>query len=291
MPVSLNRPNLNLRDGLQDVQKAINGQPALRTVSGNKLPQTMKTGDFLPVLTASGISITIGGAKNTRRSINIPSDLSSSLKGYKAPQTGIVPPSITDNFPASGDFGWYSDTLAGLNYFVINDSGTLRPLSLSTLNGTFADITGTISAAQHGNLTSGGPLHNFSVISGTITSLQHGKRGLTDGTDPLHPYASHTSDGFMSKEHFDLLNTATTNPLSNTILLRDFEGGSSISFLNLATLGGGGPGSLLVNSIKVVGEQQPAISDPLGGTTVDLEARIALILLLTAMRTHGLIHT
>ena len=44
-----------------------------------------------------------------------------------------------------------------------------------------------------------------------------------------------------------------------------------------------------VNEIKVVGEQQPAIADPSGGSTTDSEARSAIGDILAAMREHGLI--
>lgn len=46
-----------------------------------------------------------------------------------------------------------------------------------------------------------------------------------------------------------------------------------------------------VDGMQVVKEQQPAIADPSGGTTIDTEARAQLILLLNAARAHGLIAT
>lgn len=48
---------------------------------------------------------------------------------------------------------------------------------------------------------------------------------------------------------------------------------------------------LVVNSIQVIGEQGAAIADPTGGATTDAEARTSIGLILTALRTHGLIAT
>ncbi len=44
-----------------------------------------------------------------------------------------------------------------------------------------------------------------------------------------------------------------------------------------------------VDGQQVVGARAPAIADPAGGTTVDLEARSAIAGLLSALRQHGLI--
>ena len=44
-----------------------------------------------------------------------------------------------------------------------------------------------------------------------------------------------------------------------------------------------------INDTKVVGEQEGAITDPSGGSTIDSEARTALGSILTALRAHGLI--
>ena len=46
-----------------------------------------------------------------------------------------------------------------------------------------------------------------------------------------------------------------------------------------------------VDGTQVVKEQQPAVANPTGGATIDAEARAQLILLLDAMRAHGLIST
>lgn len=46
---------------------------------------------------------------------------------------------------------------------------------------------------------------------------------------------------------------------------------------------------LLIDGVQVVGSRGAAIGDPAGGTAVDAEARAAVVQILTALRTHGLI--
>jgi hypothetical protein len=47
--------------------------------------------------------------------------------------------------------------------------------------------------------------------------------------------------------------------------------------------------SLLIGDKKVVGERQPAVPSPSGGTTIDAEARLAIAALTAALMSHGLI--
>jgi hypothetical protein len=47
--------------------------------------------------------------------------------------------------------------------------------------------------------------------------------------------------------------------------------------------------SLIVGGQKVVGERQPAVPSPSGGTTIDAEARAAIVALTAALKSHGLI--
>ena len=49
--------------------------------------------------------------------------------------------------------------------------------------------------------------------------------------------------------------------------------------------------SLRISGAQVVGEQEAAISDPVGGTIIDVEARAAIAALIAAARAHGLIAT
>lgn len=47
--------------------------------------------------------------------------------------------------------------------------------------------------------------------------------------------------------------------------------------------------TLILGGAQVVGNRAPGVSDPAGGTTVDAEARNAVVGILAALRTHGLI--
>jgi hypothetical protein len=46
---------------------------------------------------------------------------------------------------------------------------------------------------------------------------------------------------------------------------------------------------LRVGSVRVVGERQPAVASPSGGTIIDVEARAAIAALTAALMSHGLI--
>lgn len=46
--------------------------------------------------------------------------------------------------------------------------------------------------------------------------------------------------------------------------------------------------SYKVNNIKVIGTQQPAISAPTGGTTIDVQARTAISSIIATLQAHGL---
>lgn len=47
--------------------------------------------------------------------------------------------------------------------------------------------------------------------------------------------------------------------------------------------------TIAVNGVQVVGPRQPAIANPVGGATVDVEARMAIDDILSALREHGLV--
>lgn len=46
---------------------------------------------------------------------------------------------------------------------------------------------------------------------------------------------------------------------------------------------------LYLSGLKVVGERQPEIAPPTGGTSIDTEARTAILAILNALENHGLV--
>jgi hypothetical protein len=52
---------------------------------------------------------------------------------------------------------------------------------------------------------------------------------------------------------------------------------------------GGLHGKVFVNGDQVVGPRVDSIAEPMGGTTVDADARVAIVSVLEALRAHGLI--
>ena len=50
-------------------------------------------------------------------------------------------------------------------------------------------------------------------------------------------------------------------------------------------------GKLFIEGLQVVGPRVNAVAEPIGGTTVDAEARAAIVAVLEALRLHGLVET
>lgn len=152
---------------------------------------------------ASGI---IGGDSNTSVSF----------------QTGTVPPAIA-NFPVDGSNGQYYDTNLQQLWIVRNYQGTL-------IYPNFVSIAGTITAAQHGDLSAATfTAHKFSQISGSITAAQHGDFAAATANDALHSPASATHPGFMSIGQFNLLAGATSAATPSTLVGRSAAGAASFA--------------------------------------------------------------
>lgn len=75
----------------------------------------------------------------------------------------------------------------------------------------------------------------------------------------------------------------------NRMAVWNRELGYWIHWLGLAWSQGEHPvGSLTVSGKKVIGERQPAVPSPSGGTIIDQEARAAIAALTATLKSHGL---
>lgn len=81
----------------------------------------------------------------------------------------------------------------------------------------------------------------------------------------------------------DIINAVTQYNINGSKVLDDTELTFGTTELNQT--------ALVIDGTQVVGVQQPVISDPTGGGTVDTESRAAIVLMLAAMEAHGLIAT
>jgi hypothetical protein len=271
-----------------------------RLVPGTTGVQTkLRKGDTGVSFSASTVTLSQGASKGTAYSVSFPR----ALAQYVTFQTGSVAPTVDANFPNDGDWGWYRDTVTGYNYFAINQEGTLRYPTITTLPGAitstqhgdlsgvdtssarhvFGQITGTISATQHGDLSAAvGTLHGFAQVSGSITAAQHGSQ--TSGT--LHAVASGATAGFMSTTHYTLVNGATASDTASTLALRT----ASAHLQCARLLCSGNEGDTLRQVVTVRGA---AVTKPTGGATIDAEARTAISALIDRLSAaaggHGLI--
>lgn len=164
--------------------------------------------------------------------LTIPRDIATSSGRYLTLTTSALPPAVAD-LPADGNYGWHLDTSTSAYYWAYNAAGVIvypNFLSISgTITGTqhsdlsafvgtlhgMAQISGSISAAQHGNLSGTGPFHAFQGITGVITDTQHGARS---GGTALHPIAvASGTAGFMSGTDKSKLDDITSAVSSSTV--------------------------------------------------------------------------
>jgi hypothetical protein len=221
-------------------QSQSNAQTSTVSAPSNGTLSTLRNGDNAITVDGTQLVIRQGAAKGSMFTFSI----SNAATGLKPYQTGTVAPTVATNFPAEGDFGWYENTTGPTYYWVINHGGTLRNISLSTLDGT-------LGPTQHGdqsaNVTA---LHAMTQISGSITATQHGNFTAATANDSLHAAATTSHPGFLSTAFFDLLNGADVNSSANTLVLRSAIGNSQFNSVNLRAIGGGS-GTLQVNSVDI----------------------------------------
>lgn len=179
----------SVRASLSTLQDQLTAQPRILPHSeGGKRPKGVRQGDRLMGRGARGI---VFGIPDTQGNVK-QSEVPDTVTQYQDQQSGIVPPTVADNFPNDGDFGWYRDTVSTLTYMALNSGGTLYTIK----NGGF----------------------DFTDISGTITAAQHGDFTAVAANDNLHALATTSRPGFLSAAvKSSLNNTFGTSSASETL--------------------------------------------------------------------------
>lgn len=202
--------NRALRSNLRSLTADINAQPKAIGMQDGKVPSGFRQDDIGHRVSASTLTFTKLDADGN--AIDFP--ISQAVTQYVGKLTVTAAPTVTE-LPNDGDYGW---AINGTTvYWAINDNGTIRFPTLSTLSGNITD-------AQHGDRsTTTTTMHKFLQISGTITAAQHGS--LTNNATASHSNATTSQAGFMSTAHFDLVDGATTAATPNTLVIRGSGGG------------------------------------------------------------------
>lgn len=267
----------------------INAGPATvaYALKGQKLvlPRGARRGSMASRPTATGLAVRVFGDRGTSKEVEIPSDLSSTLSGldtdvefllhYKGLQTGTAPPTTTE-FPADGDYGWFIDTTPAPDviYFAYNNSGTI--------------ITPSVSVSL-----------NFTDIAGTITATQHG--ALTTNATASHSNATTSQAGFFSATDKTKLDNATDAATVSTLAFRDAS--ADIAFRRVtadgnsfgtsgffdATSNTGIDGHYRVEGTRVVSIRQAAIADATGTLGNAVTTINSILAAMRASTGHGLI--
>ncbi len=290
--------NLNkfVRGANNQLEDQLNRGPKTTTIT-NTLGSG-RAGDVAHRATKDGMQFIMQDGKGGSKVVNVGKGVS----GLKAVQQGTVPPTVVDNFPTEGQFGYYQDTNTGYLYYPVNIGGALYSINIEALAGAlttgqhgdrsaevatmhaFSQISGVITGTQHGDQSAVvAQQHAFAQIAGTITLTQHGN--IVSGTS-AHQLAGSGTNGFMSTTDFNLVATASTTANANSLVKRDASGNINTS------------GKYLLGTTQVIG----AISSGWGswsgavnkGTSYDtasitlaeLAARVRSIQ--EALITHGL---
>lgn len=270
-PINLRKGSqipLGVRGSLSNAQAQMTALPRINRLGSRR--QKGRKSDLAFRSTQRGLALTdYDDHGNPREQV-----ISRGASDITGVQTGTAPPTIVDNFPTENEFGWYLDTNSGYNYFSLNYQGTLKNITLNTLEG---ELTNDL----HGDL---------------------GRR--TTAGNPHHTNATDTQPGFMSIAHFTLLDEATDAADPDTLAMRDGSGGIAFTTIDgtaITCTTVDAVTSYSVGGTKVVGAQGAAIT-PVSGTaavTYDAATRtlindnttaINLILARLAAATgHGLI--
>ncbi len=183
---------------ISDLQRQLGSQGQIlpHNVNGNR-PKGLRKNDRMMGRGARGNVTAVPDGKGGVATQEVPD----SVTQYQDPQTGIVAPTVA-NFPVSGDFGWYYDSVGLKSYWAYNNGGVL----------TFPDV---------------------GTFSGTITAAQHGS--LTNNAVARHSNATGSVDGFMSAADKTILDAATAIATNSTLVLRGAGGGITATGLNVTS--------------------------------------------------------
>lgn len=182
--------------GLQDILSQINAQTGHFGVNnGDSLPGGVPPGSLATWQDDSNFYLS---KSDGSRQFGAPFSIPKGVTGL-APLTSSAAPPTTDDLPNDGDFGFHLDTSTGFYWWALNDAGAVVfPVTA------FDHLTGTLSLEQHGDLSGDSSTkHKFAQISGIITDAQHGNRGNSGGS--AHDIATASDHGFMSTANFSKL--------------------------------------------------------------------------------------
>lgn len=223
---------------------------------GEALPRGGNRGEMGSRPTTRGVAVRVYADRGTSREVEIPEDAVLLL----GPQSGTAAPT-TDDF-AENEYGWFYNTATSTAYFVINLAGTITNISPASLGIAFTNISGSITADQHGAL-------------GRVDSA----------TNPLHTNATTAQAGFFAATDKAKLDAATDASIGSTLVMRDASSDIFCRRLHMNQVRD-------IADVQVLTTQQAAINNPLAGTNATA-ANCALRLtdVLGALRTHGIIAT
>lgn len=269
---SLNR---DIRKHIRDNARQINNQTRVASAQ-NGIPSDLKLNDLTTSVVGTTMNLGISDSKG--RVTNFP--ISRAITQYQGKLIVTTAPTTTE-LPQDGDYGW------GINgttvYWAINDAGTIRFPTLSTLSGAITDT-------QHGDRsTTTTTMHKFSQITGTITAAQHGALTTTTAS---HQNATTSDAGFMSSTDKTKLDNATDAATASRLAIRNGSGNCNFAIVTGTQFN--------VGSTKVVGAQGAAIADVAGTANAAYDAteqdmlndlKTAVNATLARLRAHGLIDT
>lgn len=276
-----------MRGSLYDLQ-AQTRKPSQRGILKGQSPTGQGEGDQTTrLLDGGGFLFSVYDQEGNPAELALAADSSTNL----AFKTGVVAPVVAD-YPNPGDNGQFYDTVLSQLYIVRNYGGAL-------IFPNFVSISGTISAAQHGDLSgAGGTMHNLNQLNGELSDTQHGDRGRITGGNPMHTGATTTEAGFMSAADKVILDAATSAATANAIVKRNGTGGANFAgtlttaAIDATTIDASGvidtASHYEVDGVQVVKEQQAAITGA-DGTLGDATTKINLVI--GTLRQHGLIAT